>query len=117
MSITLDGTNGITSPELNISGAARGVVATDNDGSFNMDASSNFICTPTAAFTLTFTNITSGQSGYILLVNTGGYAVSAAVTIKSNATFLTTVSSTGTYLISYFSDGTNIYVTTAGAMN
>ena len=94
----------------------RGTVTTDNDGSFDMSVTNNFKCTPTATFALTFTNITAGQSGYVLLVNTGGYAVTAAATTKVNTSFLTTVSTAGTYLLSYFSDGTNVYVTTGGAM-
>jgi hypothetical protein len=94
----------------------RGTVTTDNDGSFSMAVTNNFLCTPTATFALTFTNITAGQSGYVLLVNTGGYAVTAAATTKVNTSFLTTVSTAGTYLLSYFTDGTNVYVTTGGAM-
>ena len=94
----------------------RGAVTTDNDGSFDMSVTNNFKCTPTATFALTFTNITAGQSGYVLLVNTGGYAITAAATTKVNTTFLTTVSTAGTYLCSYFTDGTNVYVTTGGAM-
>ena len=94
----------------------RGTVTTDNDGSFDMNVTNNFTCTPTGTFTLTFTNITAGQSGYVLLVNTGGHAVSAAATTKVNTTFLTTVSAAGTYLLSYFSNGTNVFVTTGGAM-
>ena len=95
----------------------RGTVTTDNDGSFDMSVTNNFKCTPTATFALTFTNITAGQSGYVLLVNTGGYAVTAAATTKVNASFLATVSTAGTYLLSYFTDGTNVYVTTGGAMS
>lgn len=94
----------------------RGTVTTDNDGSFDMSVTNNFKCTPTGTFALTFTNITAGQSGYVLLVNTSGYAVTAAATTKVNTTFLTTVSTAGTYLCSYFTDGTNVYVTTGGAM-
>jgi hypothetical protein len=94
----------------------RGTVTTDNDGSFDMSVTNNFKCTPTATFALTFTNITAGQSGYVLLVNTGGYAVTAAATTKVNTSFLTTTSTAGTYLLSYFTDGTNVYVTTGGAM-
>jgi hypothetical protein len=94
----------------------RGTVTTDNDGSFSMAVTNNFVCTPTGTFALTFTNITAGQSGYVLLVNTGGYAVTAAATTKVNTSFLTTVSTAGTYLLSYFTDGTNVYVTTGGAM-
>jgi hypothetical protein len=95
----------------------RGTVTTDNDGSFDMSVTNNFKCTPTGTFALTFTNITAGQSGYVLLVNTGGYAITAAATTKVNAPFLSTVSTAGTYLCSYFTDGTNVYVTTSGAMS
>ena len=94
----------------------RGTVTTDNDGSFDMNVTNNFKCTPTATFALTFTNITAGQSGYVLLVNTGGYTVTAAATTKVNTTFLATVTAAGTYLLSYFTDGTNVYVTTGGIM-
>jgi len=95
----------------------RGTVTTDNDGSFDMNVTNNFKCTPTGTFTLTFTNITAGQSGYILLINSSGYAVSAASTTKVGSTFLATVSTAGTYLISYLSDGTNVYCTASGALS
>ena len=95
----------------------RGTVTTDNDGSFDMNVTNNFKCTPTGTFALTFTNITAGQSGYILLVNTGGHAVTAAATTKVGASFLTGVSAAGTYLISYLSDGTNVYCTASGALS
>lgn len=98
------------------SASQRGTVTTDNDGSFDMTVTNNFKCTLAGTATLTFTNITAGQSGYVLLVNTSGYAVSAASTTKVNTTFLTTVSTAGTYLVSYFTDGTNVYCTTGGAM-
>jgi hypothetical protein len=81
-----------------------------------MNVTNNFSCTPTGTITLTFTNITAGQSGYVLLVNPSAYAVSAAATTKVNTSFLATVSAAGTYLISYFSNGTNVYLTTGGAM-
>ena len=98
-------TSGVT-----VTGGGRTSLTTDNDGSFDMNASNNFKCTPTANFTLTFTNIAS-QSGFILLVNTGGHTVSAAATTKVDANMLSTVSTAGTYLLSYFSDGTNVYMT------
>jgi hypothetical protein len=94
----------------------RGTVTTDNDGSFDMNVTNNFVCTPSGTFALTFTNITAGQSGYVLLINTSGHAVTAAATTKVNTSFLTTVSAAGTFLISYFSDGTNVYCTTGGVM-
>jgi hypothetical protein len=98
------------------SASQRGTVTTDNDLSFDMSVTNNFKCTPTALGTLTFTNITSGQSGFVLLVNTGGFAISAAATTEVAAGALTTISTAGTYLLSYFSDGTNVFVTNSGAL-
>lgn len=98
-------------------GSQRGAVTTDNDGSFDMSASNNFKCTPTGNFTLTFTNITAGQSGFVLLVNGSNYTVSAAATTKVSASALSTISATGTYLLSYFSDGTNVFVVNSGALS
>jgi len=94
----------------------RGTVTTDNDGSFDMNVTNNFKCTPTGSITLTFTNITAGQSGFILLVNGSNYTVSAHTNTKVVSGSLTTLSATGTYLLSYFSDGTNVYVVNSGAL-
>jgi hypothetical protein len=98
------------------SSSQRGTVTTDNDGSFDMNVTNNFSCTPTGTITLTFTNITAGQSGYILLVNGSNYTVAAAATTKVATGVLTALSATGTYLVSYFSNGTNVYVTASGAL-
>jgi hypothetical protein len=98
------------------SGAQRGTVTTDNDGSFDMNVTNNFKCTPTGSFTLTFTNITAGQSGFILLVNGSNYTVSAHANTKVATGALATLSATGTYLLSYFSDGTNVFVVNSGAL-
>jgi hypothetical protein len=109
--------NAVTNALQTFTASQRGTVTTDNDGSFDMSVTNNFKCTPTGTFALTFTNITAGQSGYILLVNSGGYAVTAAATTKVGTSFLTTVSAAGTYLISYLSDGTNVYCTASGALS
>ena len=93
---------------------AVGTLTTDNDGSFSMAASNNFKCTPSGNFTLTFTNIVS-QSGNILLINSGGHTVSAHSNTKVDANLLTTISTAGTYLLAYFSDGTNVYMTNSAA--
>lgn len=98
------------------SSSQRGTVTTDNDLSFDMNVTNNFKCTPSGTGALTFTNITSGQSGYVLLVNTGGYAITAAATTKVGASLLSTISAAGTYLLAYFTDGTNVYVTSSGAL-
>ena len=94
----------------------RGTLTTDNDGSFDQSVTNNFVCTPTGTFALTFTNHTAGQSGYVLLVNTGGYAITAAATTKVGASTLSTISAAGTYLLSYLDNGTNAYVTASGAL-
>lgn len=97
--------------------AQRGTVTTDNDLSFDMAATNNFKCTPTGNAALTFTNITAGQSGFILLDNSGAHTVSAAASTKVSSTALATISAAGIYLLSYFSDGTNVYVVNSGALS
>jgi hypothetical protein len=92
-------------------GVNRNALTTDNDGSFDMNANNNFKCTPSGNFALTFTNFADGQSGYILLINSGGHTISLHANSKADANLATTVSSAGTYLISYLSDGTNAYLT------
>ena len=88
----------------------------DNDGSFDLSAGTNFTCTPTANLTLTFTNIPDGQSGTIVLINSGGYTVSAASTTKvMGADLLSTITTAGTYVLGYISDGTNVRVYNSGA--
>ena len=85
-------------------------MTTDNDGSFAMSASNNFKCTPAGNFALTFTSIVA-QSGNILFINSGGHTISAHANTKVDANLLATISTAGTYLLAYFSDGTNVYMT------
>jgi hypothetical protein len=94
----------------------RGTLTTDNDGSFDMNVTNNFKCTTAGALALTFTNITSGQGGNILFINASNHAITAAATTKVTSSLLATISVTGTYLLGYFSDGTNVYVSGTGAM-
>jgi len=94
-----------------VTGHARGTLTTDNDGSFDMSASNHFKCTPAGNFALTFTNIAGALSGNILFINSGGHTISAHANTKVDANFLATISTAGTYLLSYFSDGTNVYMT------
>jgi hypothetical protein len=94
----------------------RGTVTADNDLSFDLSVTNNFSCTPTGAGTLTFTNRTAGQSGFVLLINTGGHTISAHANTKVSATALATISAAGTYLLSYFTDGSNTFVVNSGAL-
>ena len=97
----------------------RGTITTDNDGSFDLNITNNFKCTPAAGFTLTFTNIAgaANQTGQIILVNTGGYTIAAAATTKINTAALTTISTAGTYVLGYICDGTNVYVSNSLALS
>lgn len=95
----------------------RGTITSDNDLSFNLSVTNNFDCTPTGAGTLTFTNLSDGQSGYVLLINTGGYAISKASLVKASASFLASISAAGTYKIGYFVKNGSVYVTSSGALS
>ena len=100
----------------NFTAPQRSADTVDNDGSFDLSAAQNFTCTPTGNITLTFTNIPDGQSGTIVLVNTGGHTISAASTTKvMGADMLTTITTAGTYVIGYISDGTNVRVYNSAA--
>ena len=104
-----------TSAGVYVTGHARGTLTTDNDGSFDMSASNHFKCTPAGNFALTFTNIAGALSGNILFINSGGHTISAHANTKVDANLLATISTAGTYLLSYFSDGTNVYMTNSAA--
>jgi hypothetical protein len=99
-----------------VTGRATGTLTTDNDLSFDMNASNYFKCTPTGNGTLTFTNITAGQSGNIWLDNSGGHTISAAATTYIASADLTTISTAGVYFLSYYSDGTNVMVSATPAL-
>jgi hypothetical protein len=113
---TLAGANiAVTNASSTFTASQRGTITTDNDLSFDQNATNNFSCTPTAGGTLTFTNHTAGQSGYVLLDNSGGYAITAHANTKITSDDLTTISTAGTYLISYFDNGTNAYCTVSAS--
>ena len=100
-------------------GSQRATPVTDNDGSYDLDAGQNFFTTPSGDAALTFTtggtNMSSesskGQSGFIWLDNSGGHAISIGTAAKADANLATTVTTAGKYLLSYFSDGTDVWLT------
>jgi len=97
-------------------GSQRATIVTDNDCSYDLDAGQNFVSTPTDAAAITFTNIPDGQSGTIKLVNGSNYTMTAHANTKvMGADTLTTLSATGTYIIGYISDGTNVRIYPSGA--
>jgi len=83
----------------------------DNDASFDLNAAQNFTCTPAGNVAITFTNIPDGQSGTIVLINSSGRTITAASTTKvMGDAVLSDVSTAGTYVIGYISDGTNVRI-------
>jgi len=99
------------------SGTQRGTPQTVTDGTLDLDTGNNFLYTPAAADNLEFSNETTGQSGFIKLINPSGYAITPQSEVKKSATFATDVSTAGTYLVSYFCDGTNVYVSASAALS
>jgi hypothetical protein len=91
--------------------------AIDNSASlsFDQNGGNNFKTSPSSGGTLTFTNHTDGQSGYILLTNGSNHAITAHANTKITATDLATISVTGSYLLSYFDNGTNAYITVSAS--
>jgi hypothetical protein len=104
-------------PNVTIGTTARGTVTADNDGSFDLNASNLFTCTPTGAIDLTFTNETAGQTGIILLVNTTPQVVTVDADVFLSSADLTTINVAGTYLLGYYCpDGTNVYMSATPAL-
>lgn len=98
-------------------GSQRAQTLTDNDLSFDMNGSQDFVCTPTALGTLTFTNITQGQRGMVRLDNSGGFAISLDAAIEGSATLAADLSVAGVYQLSYWAySGTKVIVTASVAV-
>tara|TARA_Y100001938_G_scaffold128217_1_gene181788 strand:- start:4634 stop:5275 length:642 start_codon:yes stop_codon:yes gene_type:complete len=97
-------------------GSQRATMVTDNDGSFNMNDGNNFKCTTGGNIQLAFTNNTSGQSGFIILINSSNHTITKASSVKADANLLGTCSVSGTYVISYISDGSSIFLTNSAAL-
>ena len=99
------------------SASQRGTPSTVTDGTLDLNTANNFLYTPAAADVLEFSNETTGQAGFIKLINPSAYAITVGSEVKNSATFATDVSTAGTYLISYFCDGTNVYVSASAALS
>ena len=106
----------ITTADTAWTGSQRATLVVDNDGSFDMNLGQNFKCTPAGTLALTFTNFADGQSGYIILVNSGGHSITRHADSIADANFVSTVSAAGTYIISYISDGTDAFLTNSAIM-
>ena len=99
------------------SGSQRGTPQTITQGTLiDLDTGNNFLYTPAAADELSFTNEETGQSGFIKLINPSAYTISLGSEVKAVSTFATDVTVAGTYLVTYFCDGTNVYVSASAAL-
>ena len=117
---TINGGDVVVGDDITVAGRASGHVTTDNDGSFDLAVGNDFQCTPSGNFTLTFTNAAAGQSGNILLINSGVHTVSAHADVAINATTLTALTTAGTYHLAYYcsaaSGNNTIAVSASGAL-
>ena len=84
---------------------------TDKDPDYKKMKEQGLKATPSGNAAITFTNIPDGQSGYIILINSGGHTISLHSNTKADANLATTVTNAGTYILSYISDGSNVYLT------
>lgn len=102
--------------QVNVTSRNPGLVNNDSF-TFDLTTRNNFKATISEPKTLDFTNLRDGQSGSILLINTANCAVSKTTLVKSDATFTSVLSSSGTYRISYYCDGVNVYCSTTGGLS
>ena len=80
-----------------------------------MNTANNFQYTPAASpDTLEFSNETIGQTGFINIINASGHTIALGSEVKKGASW--DVSTAGTYLISYYCDGTNVWVSASEAL-
>jgi len=106
----------ITTVDQSWSGSQRGTPSVVTDGTLDLTSANNFKYTPGAADNLEFSGEASsaGQSGFITIINTTPYVISLGSEVKKGASW--DVSTAGTYLVSYYCDGTNVYVSASEAL-
>ena len=108
----------ISSIDNSWSGSQRGTPQTITQGTLiDLDTGNNFLWTPAAADELSFANETTGQAGVIKLINPSAYVITKGSEVKASSTFLADVTVAGTYLVTYFCDGTNVYVSASAALS
>ena len=96
-------------------GSQRGTPSAVTDGTLDLDTANNFTYTPAANDDLEFSNETAGQAGFITLINPSAYTISLGSEVKKGSSW--DVSTAGTYLVSYYSDGTSVYVSASEALS
>ena len=91
------------SNDVDVVGRAVGTTITaENDATYDLAVGNNFTTTTAGDVTLTFSNVAAGQSGCIKFVNDSNRSVSADTAVAINASVLTSLSTTGTYFLTYY---------------
>ena len=108
-------TMAFTGSDLSWTGSQRGTPSTVTDGTLDLDTANNFQYTPSGADDLEFSNEEAGQSGFVKLINPSGYVIGTGSEVKKGSSW--DVSTAGTYLVSYYCDGTNVYVSASEALS
>ena len=106
----------VTDTDQSWSGSQRGTPSTVTDGTLDLDTANNFQYTPaTNPDTLEFSNEEIGQSGFIKVINASGKTIALGSEVKKGTSW--DVSTAGTYLVSYYCDGTDVYVSASEALS
>lgn len=92
-------------------------ITIDDDGSFDMAVTNNFKCTTGDDLTLDFTNLDSGRGGVILFDNSDAHTISKDDKVLVDSDCLSTLSDGGNFLLSYITDGTDVYMTYSKALS
>ena len=87
--------------------AISAAITEEDDGSFDLATSNNFVCVTAGSTEITFSNIVAGQSGNIKFVQSGSHSVTANTVVGINATALAALQTAGTYNLSYYVAGGN----------
>ena len=87
--------------------AISAAITEEDDGSFDLATSNNFVCVTAGTTEITFSNLVAGQSGNIKFVQSGGHSVTANAVVGINATALAALQTAGTYNLSYYVAGGN----------
>ncbi len=97
------------------SGSQRGTPSVVTDGTLDLNTANNFQYTPASSpDTLEFTNETIGQSGFIQVINASGHTIALGSEVRKGASW--DVSTAGTYLVTYYCDGTLVWLSASEAL-
>jgi len=95
------------------------IVSPTEKASLDIDLTNDtnlIVCTPIADGTLNFLNIQDNTSGRIILINPNAHIISLGAMVKAVSGTASSLSSSGTYLLSFDCYGGNVYISKSGLM-